>query len=61
MTEDNYGWEITIEPDQTCVKPRLKVRDGHFPTEKDMQHAVDAYQLLGAKVRELGYKVAPIK
>lgn len=59
-TEETYGWEITIESDQKCFKPRLKVRDGHFPTEPEMQQAVDALQLLSVKIAAKGYKVAPL-
>jgi hypothetical protein len=60
-TEESYGWEIVIEPDQTCVKPRIKVRDGHVPTHDDIKKVVFAFELLGATIKEKGFKVAPIK
>jgi hypothetical protein len=60
-TEETYDWEITIEPDQTCVKPRLKVRDGYFPTDTDLQNAVETFGILREKLVTKGFKVAPIK
>jgi hypothetical protein len=60
-TEDSFGWEITVEPDQSCVKIRLKTRDGHLPDDRDIENAANRYAQITSKFTEKGFKVAPIK
>jgi hypothetical protein len=60
---DNWRYEITLEPDQKCVKPRLKLREGFDfkAVAHDIENAVVLFHTIrGTLIRE-GFTVAPLR
>lgn len=59
--DNDYGWEITIDTTQSSYNPRMKIRDGHFPTADEIEQCIKSFALLHERLSVRGWKVAPIK